>query len=257
MKRVLIFAIPLLLSLSLFGCGTDMDSNPDVEGYVLKTDKDRVLVAEDISSEKFEEIKDKTVSEFREHTSQQDKLELMFIDYDDAGKFEKGNKIKAWLDGGVNDSYPAQAKGEKISDCNGTFSNNTDENGGLSGDSPPSAYIKMNNKKYDTKLGSYCWKTGCVDKVGLVELLKDREPIQVQAGESITFGMEYTPKPNEVHLSQIINDKKTNVELKGNQFTAPKEKGIYYYNYSVWWMDKEKDNVSHGDASYAFVLEVK
>ncbi|WP_164669668.1 hypothetical protein [Virgibacillus doumboii] len=144
-----------------------------------------------------------------------------------------------------------------LSGCNGIFSNNTDENGDLPGDSPPNAYIKMDNKKYDTKLGSYCWKTGCVDKVGPVELLKDQEPIQVQAGESITFGMEYTPKPNEVHLSQVSNDKETDVELKGNQFTAPDEKGIYYYDYGVWWMDEEKENLSHGDASYVFVLEVK
>ncbi|GAA0430528.1 hypothetical protein GCM10008983_03670 [Lentibacillus halophilus] len=122
MKRVLIFAIPLLVSLSLFGCGTDTDSKPDVEGYVLKTDEDRILVAEDISSEKFEEIKNKTVSEFREqhNTSQGDKLtELMYVDYDDAGKFEKGDEVEVWLrkNSSVSDTYPAQtdSEAEKIS----------------------------------------------------------------------------------------------------------------------------------------------
>ncbi|WP_077324777.1 hypothetical protein [Virgibacillus siamensis] len=141
--------------------------------------------------------------------------------------------------------------------CNGIFSKNTDENGDLTGDSPPNAYIKIDNKKYDTKLGSYCWTTKCVDKVGPAELLKDKDPIQVQAGESITFGMDYTPKPNEVHLSRISNGNETEVEVEDNHFKAPVEKGIYFYAYGVWWMDAEEENLSHGDASYAFVLEVK
>ncbi|GGK04467.1 hypothetical protein GCM10007063_28470 [Lentibacillus kapialis] len=144
-----------------------------------------------------------------------------------------------------------------LSGCGGLFSKNTGENGDLSGDSPPNAYIKVDNKKYDIKLGSYCWKSGCVDKVGPVEQLKDKEPIQVQAGEGIALGMDYTPKPNEVHLSKISNDKEVDAELKGNQFTAPNEKGIYYYDYGVRWMDEEKENLSHGDASYIFVVEVK
>jgi len=38
---------------------------------------------------------------------------------------------------------------------------------------------------------------------------------------------------------------------------APSKAGTYYYSYSVWWMDESQKNVSNGDASYAFVLEVK
>lgn len=116
MKRFLIFVIPLSISIFLFGCDDNTNSNPDVEGYVLKTNEDRVLIAEDISSGKFEEIKDKTISEFQEHnTSQEDKLaELMYIDYDEASKFKKGDEVEAWIDG-VNDSYPKQAGGKKIS----------------------------------------------------------------------------------------------------------------------------------------------
>ncbi|WP_010532366.1 hypothetical protein [Lentibacillus jeotgali] len=144
-----------------------------------------------------------------------------------------------------------------LSGCNDIILKNTDENGELSGDSPPNAYIKVDNNKYSTKLGSYCWKTGCVDKVGPVELLKDKEPIQVRADESITLRMEYSPKPSEIHLSQISNGKENDVKLKDNQFTAPHEKGIYYYNYGVWWKDEEEESLSHGDASYVFVLEVK
>lgn len=47
------------------------------------------------------------------------------------------------------------------------------------------------------------------------------------------------------------------IEVNDQKFTAPDEKGIYYYSYGVWWMDEKEENVSNGDASYVFVLEVK
>lgn len=144
-----------------------------------------------------------------------------------------------------------------LSGCNGISSKNTNKDGGLSGKTPPNANIKIDDKRYDTELGSYCWKTRCVDKEGPVELLKGKKPIQVQAGENITLGMQFTPKPNEVHLSQISNGKKTDVEVKDNQFAAPRETGTYYYDYEIRWMDEKEKDLSHGDASYAFVLEVK
>ncbi|WP_249260944.1 hypothetical protein [Virgibacillus pantothenticus] len=127
----------------------------------------------------------------------------------------------------------------------------------LSGSKPPHVSIKTDNKHYDTKLGTYCWNGECVDTIEPVELLKNKEPIQVQAGEQITLNMDYTPKPNEIHLSQIKNDDETEIEVNHNQFTVPDEKGTYFYAYSVWWMDEEDDNLSHGNASYAFALEVK
>ncbi|AIF42087.1 hypothetical protein [Virgibacillus sp. SK37] len=130
-------------------------------------------------------------------------------------------------------------------------------NDALSGSKPPNVSLKTDNKQYDTKLGTYCWNGECVDTVGPAELLENKEPIQVQAGEQITLNMDYTPKPNEIHLSQIRNGDEVEVEVNHNQFIAPDEKGIYFYAYSVWWVDEEDENLSHGDASYAFALEVK
>ena len=137
----------------------------------------------------------------------------------------------------------------------------------LSGIKPPNVVVKINDEKYETVLGTYCWdisSTGdkkigkCVDTAGPVDLLKDKEPIQITAGEEVTLIMDYTPKPNEMHLSQVKsdNDEMEN-EMKDNQFIAPNEKGIYFYSYGVWWMDEEDKDLSHGDAFYAFSLEVK
>jgi len=111
-------------------------------------------------------------------------------------------------------------------------------------------------------LGSYCWdiskgKSECVDTAGPVELLKDEKPIQIKAGEQIKLNMDYTPKPNKIHLSQIDNDDEKEIEINDNQFTAPDEKGTYFYSYGVWWMDEEDEDLSNGDAFYAFVIEVQ
>ena len=148
-----------------------------------------------------------------------------------------------------------------VSGCNGVFIKNTDGSGNLSGNKPPIVNIEMDGVKHETKLGSYCWesngKAECVDTAGPVELLADDEPIQIKSGEQITLTMDYTPKPNEMHLSQIKNHEEIEIEIKDQKFTAPDEKGIYYYSYGVWWMDEKEENVSHGDAFYAFVLEVK
>jgi hypothetical protein len=74
---------------------------------------------------------------------------------------------------------------------------------GMLEDKPPEVYIKIGDERYDTKLGTYCWKGTCADTVGPVELLKGTEPIKVAPGEKIAFLMEYEPKPNEFHLTQI------------------------------------------------------
>ncbi|MFS0644041.1 hypothetical protein [Siminovitchia sp. 179-K 8D1 HS] len=138
---------------------------------------------------------------------------------------------------------------------------NSGGNRSLSGDRPPNVNIKVNGEKYEVKLGSYCWgsdgTTECADTVGPVELLEGEEPIQVQAGEQITLIMDYTPNPNEIHLSQIKNGNEIEVEVNDNQFTVPDEKGTYFYYYGVWWKDEEDKNLSYGDAFYAFALKVK
>jgi len=128
---------------------------------------------------------------------------------------------------------------------------------GLSGEKPPKVNINIGNESYETKLGTYCWNDGCVDTAGPVELLKGKESIKVKPGEKISFIMEYEPKPNEFHLMQVNESNENEVLIEENSFSAPTRKGVYYYSYGVWWMDDKEENLSHGDAFYAFVLEVK
>lgn len=130
---------------------------------------------------------------------------------------------------------------------------------GLSGGKPPEVNINIGNEKYETKIGTYCWKDGCVDTVGPVELLKGKVPIKVNPGDKVSFLMEYEPKPTEYHLMKVSerDENEDEVLIEENSFTAPTRKGIYYYSYGVWWMDDKEENLSHGDAFYVFALEVK
>src|SRR5699024_8951688 len=117
-------------------------------------------------------------------------------------------------------------------------------------------------ESYETVLSTYCWdvskgESECVDTAGPVDLLKDEKPIKIKAGEQIKLNMDYTPKPNKIHLSQIENDEEVEIEINDNQLTAHDEKGTYFYSYGVWWMDEEDTDLSHGDAFYAFAIEVQ
>ncbi|MGE8206793.1 hypothetical protein ACQKP0_19975 [Heyndrickxia sp. NPDC080065] len=138
---------------------------------------------------------------------------------------------------------------------------NKEVNDEIDKEKPPKAFIKIGAKTYETKLGTYCWHFGnkgvCVDTAGPVELLKDKQPIKVKRGEEITFIMNYEPKPNKFHVIQINNNNETEIKVENNRFTAPTQKGVFYYSYGVWWMDKKKANVSNGSAFYAFALEVE
>lgn len=132
---------------------------------------------------------------------------------------------------------------------------------GMEGEKPPKSIIQIGKQTYETKLGSYCWNSNgqgtCVDTVGPVELLKGKKPIEVRPGEVVIFVMNYRPKPNKFHLTQINNNNEIDIVVEHNHFTAPVNKGIYFYSYGVWWMDEKIEHLSNGSASYAFALEVK
>ncbi|THE13076.1 hypothetical protein E1I69_09405 [Bacillus timonensis] len=142
-----------------------------------------------------------------------------------------------------------------LSSCGGNTSSK------LSGSKPPETKIQIGNETFPTILGTYCWssmfKSVCADTAGPEELLEGKAPIVVQPGDEVVFEMDYEPLPNEVHVAYYQGGKETEVKVENHRFTAPKEKGVYYYSYGVWWMDENEENVSNADAFYAFALEVK
>lgn len=129
-------------------------------------------------------------------------------------------------------------------------------NNNLIGEKSPKFLLKINKEMYETTLGTYCWNGNCVDAIEPLELLEGKETIKVKPNENIKLEMDDESKPDEYRMVEMIDGKENDIKLKNNRFIAPKEKGIYYYSYTVWWTDKEKTNVSQGDATYIFSLEV-
>ena len=124
----------------------------------------------------------------------------------------------------------------------------------LQGDTPPNVSIDIAGKSYPAKLGTYCWQERCVDTSGPIDMLKDSETIKVEPGQTIKFMMDFEPPLTTIELSIFTeNEEEVSIELQDVYFSAPTQKGIYYYSYSLTW---RKDELSIGDAHYAFALEV-
>src|SRR3954470_1096432 len=91
-------------------------------------------------------------------------------------------------------------------------------NEGLLGGKPPKSFVEIDNERFETTLGTYCWQGGgkgtCIDTAGPIELLEGKKPIQVKPGENLTFVMDYESKPNEFHVVQMSENKETEVVVK-------------------------------------------
>lgn len=143
-------------------------------------------------------------------------------------------------------------------------SDDTDKREVLPGDSPPEVLIEVDGAEHGTKLGAYCWDdvdedgTGtseCVDAGIATGRLSEGDAVKVDAGEEIKIALDYTRKPNEITLKQYHPSKE--IDVSDDTFTVPDKKGIYYYDYSVWWNDEEDEHLSLGDATYSFAVKVK
>lgn len=146
--------------------------------------------------------------------------------------------------------------------CNGSLINDSNDVSSLA-DRPPTVLLAVDDKTYGTVLGSYCWEgitnkaSICVDTIGPKDLVKDKKPLQVKASEKVVFKMSDISKPDSAQLIQINRDEQKEVELIKDYFIAPKEVGTYLYSYQLWWMDSEVKDISRGDASYAFAINVQ
>lgn len=107
MKRKFFIAFTaLLLSISSAGCG-----NADMEGIILEVTENEILLSKNLSLDKYEEIKNKSISEIQE---EEKGIPLISLSYDNTEEWSKGDEVKVWVDGDVLTSYPEQAKAKKI-----------------------------------------------------------------------------------------------------------------------------------------------
>lgn len=124
----------------------------------------------------------------------------------------------------------------------------------VSEDDLPQAHVIVGGKTYDTSIGTYCWDELCVDKINPDEQLQHADPIIVSSGESFSVQLEGDEPPTTIDVSLVNGNDVQIVPLQHGQMTAPIEQGRYTYNYRASWLD---GNVSYGDISYVFVIEVQ
>ena len=95
----------VILLLLLTGC-----SDEKTEGYILEATDGRILLAENIASEEYEEIKGKTIEEL-----DREGISLIYLAVDDNKNLQQGDHVEAWIrNGNVDESFPAQATATRI-----------------------------------------------------------------------------------------------------------------------------------------------
>jgi hypothetical protein len=101
------FLFSIVLLVNLVGCAKAQDSR---EGFILEVNDQSILVVQNVSQEKYNELKDVSSGALID----QGGLELIWLTFEKADKFQKGDHVVFWIDGGVRESYPEQADAKKI-----------------------------------------------------------------------------------------------------------------------------------------------
>ena len=109
MKKI--FSLLIVFCFALVGCSeiSKTTKQEQTEGYIIEIEENRILVAEDITSDEYEAIKDKSISELNEEG-----ISLIYFSNDDISNLQVGNKVEIWFDGNMATSYPGQAGATKI-----------------------------------------------------------------------------------------------------------------------------------------------
>ncbi|HLR43430.1 MAG TPA: DUF3221 domain-containing protein [Pseudogracilibacillus sp.] len=109
MKRLILLCS--LFGILLVGCGS-----PEIEGIILEVnDNGSILLAENLSMEAYEEIKEESPTTLQNETvAGECDLDLIDLSYEDTDDLQKGDQVEVWLDGDIMTSFPAQATAKKV-----------------------------------------------------------------------------------------------------------------------------------------------
>lgn len=128
-----------------------------------------------------------------------------------------------------------------------------------SNEKPPTAILKVGDKKIVTTRESYCWESYSSSKCeredrSTLELVKLKEPVIVEPNAEIKIEFNRILNPimdrtSVFQLAKTKDGKGRSIKLNKHKFSAPKESGIYYYSLSAEW--------TQGRGQYVFSIKVK
>lgn len=104
------FLLLVAISVIVIGCTGKLENSDSKEGFILEKKEGRILVVQDISLERYNEVKGVS----SEALIDQGGLSLIWLTYEKIDKFQKGNHVVFWVEGPVAESYPEQARAKKI-----------------------------------------------------------------------------------------------------------------------------------------------
>lgn len=96
----------LLFIFVLCGCS---EEGVKTEGYILKVEDNRILVAENITLDIFKAIKDKPMVSL-----DKEDISLIYFSYDDLSNLQVGNMVRILFNGAIDNSFPGQASALEI-----------------------------------------------------------------------------------------------------------------------------------------------
>lgn len=121
---------------------------------------------------------------------------------------------------------------------------------------PSVPVIKAGKVDISSTRGSYCWKgpfSGtCVDKAlsSSMDMAREYKPVEVAPNSKIKIHLKKEPIQGSLTAERWTDEKNSQTaEISNGEFIVPNQSGIYAYHIFARW--------KNGDASYAFLIEVK
>ncbi|WP_405171765.1 hypothetical protein MHI12_05270 [Paenibacillus sp. FSL H8-0280] len=102
--------------------------------------------------------------------------------------------------------------------------------------------------------GSYCWGGTCADYASLN--FEGNSPVQVLVGEDLSIDMGIDILPDEISISEYVDNRNQSITSTDGTFQLPKEPGTHYYGAFVRWSSPQDSQISLGDTSFTFVVRV-
>ncbi|MZQ80622.1 hypothetical protein GQF01_00435 [Paenibacillus sp. 5J-6] len=122
---------------------------------------------------------------------------------------------------------------------------------------PPLPSVTSGKTQIRVIQSSYCWgNLGCADYVRGNAMLKEIIPTPVNPEEDIKVSFANIPAPSGLDIHQFVDKKSMKIPMKYGSFSAPKEKGVYYYGIFAFWTTDD-GKFSKGDTSSVFAIEVR
>ncbi|WP_318614547.1 DUF3221 domain-containing protein [Sporosarcina sp. YIM B06819] len=175
---------------------------------------------------------------------------LTLSSHGDITKYEVNQEVVVWIEGGVKESYPAQATARNI-EILGAEELSFHEFYFSKHEFPPNlaGFIDIDSARFNMEKGGFRWTKGnqttTTDAAGPTQIAENFEAIFAEANSKAKIVIEQNPS-----LSVYAwNAKREEIAVEEGLISLPATSGRYIYEVVAEW--------TNGEVSFTFVVEVK